>query len=159
MKKKTQKTLTQIIGFGIISGMRTTFASAIISHYLSKKQNDALSESKLAFMQSPVTAKVTKLISAAEIVVDKLPNTPNRIVAPQLIARVISGAFASAVICKANNNSIAKGILIGGATTFAATFGTFYLRKYVSKNTFIKEPVTGVVEDVTAIDLGRLLMK
>lgn len=159
MKKNDQKALTQIIGLGIISGMRATFASAVMSHYLSKKHNAALSASKLGFMQSPVTATVTKLLSAGEVVGDKLPNTPNRIVAPPVVARVAAGAFAGAVICTANKASMAKGILIGGGTALAATFGTYYLRKLVSENTFIKEPASGAVEDVIAIGSGALLMK
>ncbi len=159
MKKNDQKALTQIIGLGIISGMRTTFASAVMSHYLSKEYNTALSESKLGFIQSPVTATVTKVISAGEIAGDKLPNTPNRIVASQVMARVAAGAFAGAVICTANKDSIAKGILIGGGTALAATFATYYLRKFVSEKTFIKEPAIGAVEDAIAVGTGVLLMK
>lgn len=156
---KKDKAIFQIIGLGIISGMRTTFAPAITSHYLSKESNTELSKSQLGFIQSPVAANVTKLLSAGEIIGDKLPNTPNRIVAPQVIARVVSGAFAGAVISTANRNSITKGVLIGGVTALAATFGTYYLRKFISESTFIKEPVTGVLEDVLAIGSGVLLMR
>ena len=158
MKKNKQTAWVQIIGLGVISGMRTTFAPALLSHYLSKEDNAALSKSKLSFMQSPVAAKITKVLSAGEIVGDKLPNTPNRIVAPQVMARAASGAFAGAVICAANGNSIAKGVLTGGCTALAATYGTFYLRKFIAENTFIKEPVTGIVEDAIAISTGVLLM-
>lgn len=159
MKKNEQTALVQIIGLGVISGMRTTFAPALLSHYLHKENSAALSKSKLSFMQSPVTSKITKLLSAGEIAGDKLPNTPNRTVASQVMARAASGAFAGAVICAANGNSMAKGVLIGGCTALAATFGTFYLRKFIAENTFIKEPVTGVVEDTIAIGAGVLLMK
>ncbi len=72
MKKKEQKTLLQVIGIGVISGMRATFAPAIAAHYLSRRHNAALSKSKLHFIQSPTTAIVTKLLSAAEITGDKL---------------------------------------------------------------------------------------
>lgn len=159
MKKRQEKVLIQMIGLGVIAGMRTTFAPAIASHFLSKKHNAALSKSKLGFMQSPVTAIVTKVMSAGEIIVDKLPDTPNRIVAPQVMARTASGAFAGAVISAVNDDNTAKGILIGGATALAATFGTYYLRKYISENTFIKEPATGAVEDAIAIGCGALLMR
>lgn len=159
MKRYKQTAWLQIIGLGIISGMRTTFAPALLSHYLSKEDNAALSESKLSFMQSPVAAKITKLLSAGEIFGDKLPNTPNRIVASQVMARAASGAFAGAVVCTINGNSIAKGALTGGSIAVAATFGTFYLRKFIAENTFIKEPATGAVEDAIAIGAGILLMK
>lgn len=159
MEKKNYQALTKIIGLGIISGMRATFAPAVTSHYLSKERNDALSASKFRFIQSPVTANITKLLCLGEMVGDKLPNTPDRIMASSAIARAAAGAFAGAVICTANKDSVAKGILIGGVTAAVATFGTYYLRKYVSKNTFIKEPAAGAVEDAIAIAAGVLLMR
>jgi uncharacterized membrane protein len=156
---KKDNTTSKIIGLGIISGMRATFAPAIAAHYLSKQTNPALAKSQLGFIQSPVAAVVTKLLSLGEIVGDKLPNTPNRIAAPQVMARVASGAFAGAIISVLDKNSISKGILMGGAAALAATFTTFYLRRYISKATFIKEPVTGALEDVLAISAGIRIMR
>jgi uncharacterized membrane protein len=156
---KKDKTISRIISLGIISGMRATFAPAIAAHYLSKQSNTPLAKSKLGFMQSATTAVVTKLLGAAEITTDKLPNTPNRIIAPQIIARVISGALAGAVISTADKANIANGIVIGGATALAATYGTYYLRKFIDDSTFIKEPVTGVLEDALALTIGVLAMK
>ena len=155
---KNNTSVVQIIGLGIISGMRATFAPALTAHFFSKKPNAALAKSKLGFIQSPAAAIVTKLLSAGEIVGDKLPNTPNRIVPPQVIARVASGAFAGAVFSTANKENIVKGIFIGGATALAATFATYYGRKYVSKTTFINEPLTGACEDAFAIETGILIL-
>lgn len=156
---RKNKVITQIIGLGIISGMRSTFAPAIAAHYLSKNQNVNLAQSKLRFIQSATTAVVTKLFSLGEITGDKLPSTPDRIIIPSVIARSVSGAFAGAVITTANKENVAKGILIGGAAAFAATFATFYLRRYLDKSSPIKEPVTGVLEDALAIGSGILLMQ
>ena len=155
---KNNTAILQIIGLGFISGMRTTFAPALTAHFFSKKPNAALAQSKLGFIQSPAAAIVTKLMAVAEIIGDKLPDTPDRTVAPQVMARVASGAFTGAVFSTANKDNVVKGILIGGATALAATFATFYARKYVSKNTFIKEPVTGAFEDAFAIESGILLL-
>lgn len=159
MKRRNEKKLIQTIGLGLISGMRTTFAPAIAAHYLSNQRNSELAKSKLGFIQSPAAAVVTKLLGVAEIIGDKLPNTPDRIVAPQIIARAVSGAFAGAIISAANKDNIAKGVLLGGATALAATFGAYCLRKYISKSGFIEEPVTGMFEDAFAIGIGALLMK
>lgn len=63
MKKINEKTIGQIISLGIISGMRSTFALAIAAHYLSKQHNSALSNSRLRFIQSPVTAIIRELFS------------------------------------------------------------------------------------------------
>lgn len=157
--KTKDNSLLQIIGLGIISGMRATFAPAIAAHYLSKHPNAPLSKSKLRFIQSPATAIITKLLSIAEIAGDKLPNTPDRITSPEVMARVASGAFAGAIISTFNEDSITKGLLIGGASALAATYGTYYLRKYIDDATAIEEPLTGAIEDALAITGGILLMK
>ena len=155
---KNNTAILQIIGLGFISGMRATFAPALTAYFFSKKPNAALAKSKIGFIQSPAAAVVTKLLSAGEIVGDKLPNTPSRTIAPQVIARVASGAFTGAVFSTANRDHVVKGILIGGVTALAATFTTYHIRKYVSKTTFIKEPVTGAFEDAFAIETGILLL-
>ena len=96
MNSQHRKALAQTIVLGLVSGMRATFAAGILSHFLQKRAAAALSASKLAFIQSPTAAGVTKALVALEIAGDKLPSTPNRIVAPQVGARVIAGAFAGA---------------------------------------------------------------
>lgn len=156
---KKDKTLQQIVGLGIIAGMRATFAPAIAAHFLSRKNSTSLAKSRLAFIQSPTAAFVTKLLSAAEITGDKLPNTPNRIAVSPAIARAASGAFAGAIIATAKKADVTTGALIGGTTALAATFATFYLRKYISKTTFVKEPITGAFEDAIAVGGGVLIMR
>ncbi len=159
MKNDLDKTNLQVIGLGIISGMRATAAPAIVAHYLSKKNSSSLKKSKLGFIQSPVTAVLTKLFTAGELIVDKLPSTGNRIATSGLISRTISGAFVGAAVSAANKDNVVKGILIGGASALAATYATFFLRQYIDKNTSLKDPVTGALEDAVAIGAGVLLMR
>ena len=157
--KALQQATRMAIGLGAISGMRAAISPAIVSHYLRKNPDLSLDDSKLRFFQLPVAAIVTKVLGAAEITVDKLPNTPNRIVLPQVIARVTSGAFAGGIVFKANRQSLLKGMLIGGASALAATFVSFYLRKYLDKKTGIQDPIVGGIEDIIALGSGVLLMK
>jgi len=156
---KKNNTTLKILGLGLISGMRATFAPAFAAHYLNKEKSAVLASSKLRFLQTPSASVITKLLSAGEIIGDKLPDAPNRIVAPQVMARVAAGALAGAVICTANKDNVIKGVLLGGVTALAATFGTYHLRKYISGNTAVKEPATGAIEDAIAIGTGVLLMK
>lgn len=155
-----EKTLTkQIIGISAVAGMRATFAPAIISHYYSRQNNAAIKNSNLAFMASPVTALVTKGLAVLEVIGDKLPSTPNRIAFPQILGRIGSGAFAGAVLCKAQNKSIFKGILLGGASALASSFAAFYLRGYIDTLPHVKDIETGAAEDVAALVTGVMLMR
>lgn len=159
MKKSFDKTTKQALVLGLISGLRTTIAPSIAAHYLSKQPNSFLAKSRLGFIQAPVTAIITKVLSAAEITTDKLPNTPDRIVAPQVLARIVSGAFAGAIVSTANKDNVAKGVLTGAGAALASTYASFYLRKSISSSSFIKEPWTGLLEDAVAIGSGVLLMR
>lgn len=156
---KQSNVLLQTIGLGAVAGMRATLAPAVASHYLSNHPNPALSRSALRFIQMPVTALITKLLSAAEITGDKLPDTPNRTIPPQLLARVASGAFVGAVIYKANKQNMVEGMLLGGASALAATFASFYVRKYADKLPFVKDSVAGAVEDFVALGTGISIIK
>jgi uncharacterized membrane protein len=156
---KTSNVIWQTVGMGAVAGMRATMAPMLASHYLSNHPNPALSRSSLRFIQMPVTAIITKLLSVAEITGDKMPATPNRIVPAQLLARMASGAFVGATIFKANKLSVIDGMLLGGASALAATFASFYLRKAADKVPFVKDPVVGAVEDVLALGTGLTILK
>lgn len=156
---KRSNILLQTIGLGAVAGMRATMAPAVASHYLSNHPNPALSRSALRFIQLPVTAIITKLLSVAELTGDKIPDGPDRIVLPQVLARVASGAFVGATIFKANRQSVLEGMLLGGVSALAATYATFYARKYADKLPFVKEPFSGVVEDAVALGTGISILK
>lgn len=151
---KLSNVILQTVGLGAVAGMRATMAPMVASHYLSNHPNPALSRSSLRFIQMPVTAVITKLLSVAEITGDKIPDGPDRIHPAQLMARVASGAFVGATIFKANKLSVIDGILLGGASALVATFASFYLRKVVDEIPFVQEPMTGAVEDAVALGTG-----
>ncbi|AMR30380.1 hypothetical protein A0256_02575 [Mucilaginibacter sp. PAMC 26640] len=151
--------ILQTIGLGAVAGMRASMAPMVASHYLSNHPNPALSRTAFRFIQMPVTAFVTKLMSAAEVTGDKVPGGPDRIIPAQLMARVASGALVGATIYKANRQSVIEGMLLGGASAFAVTFASFYLRKYADKLPFVKDQVAGVVEDAVALGTGISILK
>lgn len=160
LKDNTMNTTTKkAIGLGAMAGMRASIAPAVAIHYLSRKPNSALAHSKLSFVQSPVAAVVTKLLSAAEITTDKLPSTSNRITLSQTLPRVAMGAFLGAVIFQANKGKIQEGMVVGGASALVATFTSFFVRKALSKIPYVKDAVLGALEDAVVIKNTASLMK
>ncbi|OOQ59224.1 DUF4126 family protein [Mucilaginibacter pedocola] len=156
---KRSDVVLQAVGLGAVAGMRAAMAPMITSHYLNTHPNPALSRTSLRFIQLPLTAAITKMLSAAELTGDKLPSTANRIEPAQLLARVASGAFVGATIFKANKLSAIDGILIGGASALVASFASFYLRKAADALPFANEPMTGAVEDAVALGTGVAVIK
>lgn len=155
----TSKTVIRALELGALAGIRATIPQAVASDYLSKHPDPTIALSSLKFLQSPVTAKITKLLSGAEITGDKFRDIPKRIAFPQLLARIASGSLIGAVIFLVNKEKAGKGIVIGGTSALAATFLSFFGRKYLSKIPYVKNYMVGILEDILAIRLGISFMK
>ena len=84
-------TLTQAFALGVVSGMRSTFGPAFVSHQLSQHHNPKLG--RLDFLRSPRTANLLKVAAAGEAIGDKLPQTPARTQTGPLVGRALSGAL------------------------------------------------------------------
>lgn len=159
MKKISPDTLLHTIGFGIIAGMRSMSAPALISNYLTRRFTYRLSRSPLRFIKSPLVSKGLTVLAASEMLGDKLPAMPDRISPGVVAGRAVSGALVGAVIHKTNGDKLLKGAIIGGLAAIAATYATYYLRKKVGKETHIADPVLGLIEDALAITGGIGLLK
>lgn len=144
----------QVLGVGALAGMRTASAPAITSHILSHHHSKRLENSPLNFMQSKMVANTLKLLALSEIVVDKLPSTPNRIKPAGMAFRCLSGALAGASISKATGGKMVAGALIGATSALASTYISFILRKTTVKGTGVIDPIIGAIEDALVIGAG-----
>jgi len=154
MQLKISHPFWQVVGIGALAGMRTSSAPAITSHILSHHRSKRLEHSPLSFMQSKTVADTLKFLSMGELVMDKLPSTPNRIKPAGLAFRCLSGALAGASINKATGGKVLAGALLGGAAAIASTYITFILRKTIVKDTGIIDPIIGAIEDALVIGAG-----
>ena len=158
MKLKTSKPFWQVIGLGIVAGMRTASAPAIAGHILSRHPSGHLSKSYLDFMQSDKVAIVLKVLAAGEFITDKLPSTPNRTKPVGIASRCLSGSLVGASIYKADGNDAYKGALLGAALALASTFASYYLRKITVDKLHIFDPLAGAFEDALVIGAGAGLI-
>lgn len=159
MEKDITKTCWQVLGLGIIAGMRSMSAPAIASHYLAKDPSAALEKAHVAFLQSPQVADVLKWLAAGEMVGDKIPGAPDRIATASLFARGLSGALVGAALFKANQGNMGAGALLGSAAAVAGTYGSFYLRKELKHLSGIADPILGVLEDALVVKSGAEILK
>lgn len=146
-------------GLGAIAGIRSLSATAILSHELSNTPKEILQRSPLRYLQAWPVATGLKYLAATEIAGDKVPGVPNRIALPSLLVRTASGALVGAAIFTANRDKGVKGALIGGLAAVAVTYGSFYLRKSLSKNTKVPDTVLGFIEDAIMLSSGIAMIK
>ncbi len=146
------------LGFAAITGARATSGPMFLADYLSHRAlAPGFASSPLRFLAKPGVASVLKLLTAGELVGDKLPNTENRIVPQQLSTRAASGALVGATWYKSQGGSALKGALVGSLGAVAATFLTFYLRKGLSEKTGIDTSTLGAGEDALVLASGVAL--
>jgi uncharacterized membrane protein len=98
----------------------------------------------------PVTVAILTVLLVVELITDQLPKTPSRTVPPQFIARLVTGAFAGAVIGAGWHftfSSIGAGVI--GAVL--GTMGGYQARsRLVARNGGRDLPIA-LTEDVIAV--------
>jgi uncharacterized membrane protein len=152
--KKISHPFWQVLSIGTLAGMRTSSAPAITSQILSHHHSKRLEHSPLNFMQSKVVANTLTFLTIGEVIMDKLPSTPNRIRPEGFVFRCLSGALAGASIYKATGGNVLAGALLGSASAAASTYLSFILRKNTVKKTKIFDPIIGAIEDALVVGAG-----
>ena len=152
-----KSTYLQAAGLGMIAGMRSMSAPAIVSDHLARAQSPPLLHSRLAFLASPRTALLLKALALGELVGDKLPFVPARIAPGPLIARAVSGSLSGAAVCVKEEEQVAVGVLIGAAAALASSYGFYYLRRRLGQVSKLPDPVIAVAEDAVMLGIGITL--
>lgn len=139
---------------GVVAGMRTMMAPAVLSLTLARRP-------ELAPMMIPVQwfmlrgiAIFLGLAALGELVVDKLPSTPNRISEGPLVARIVSGAITGAAVMEMGQLSPWVGVALGAVGALIGAFGGFHARRFADHVTGIRDPFIGALEDVIAIAIA-----
>jgi uncharacterized membrane protein len=142
---------------GVIAGLRTMTAPAVVAwaanrHWLN------LHNSPLAFMGSTAAAAVFTVLALGELVVDKLPSTPNRTRLLGLIGRSVLGGLSGAAVAASGEQSIALGVVLGVAGAIAGAFTGYEVRKRLVRALKIPDFVMALLEDAVAIGGGLLIV-
>lgn len=147
-------TYLQVAYLGVIAGMRTMGAPALVSDHLERAKSPALEQSLLHWLGTARAASVTKFLAAGEIVGDKLPTMPSRVAPAPLIARMVSGGVCGAALCGAGGKRAGVGMVIGVVAAVVGAYGFYHLRRTLGQKTAVPDPVWGAVEDVLAFGVG-----
>ena len=100
------------------------------------------------FLGHPLVVAGTVALAAGELLGDKLPSSPDRIIAPGLAARAITGAITGMALAPREQRY--AGAMLGAAGALAAAYLTFNARMAAMRDH--GQTTTGLVED--AVMLG-----
>ena len=142
---------------GVIAGLRTMTAPAAVAwaanqHWLN------LQNSPLALMGSTAAVAVFTVLALGELIVDKLPSTPNRTKLPGLIGRSVLGGLSGAAVAASGAQPIALGAVLGVAGAIAGAFAGYEVRKRLVRAFKVPDFVIALFEDAVAIGGGLLIV-
>ena len=143
------------LGIGVIAGLRALTAPAVVAWGAFLGWIDV--DGKWSHLVGhPITVTVLTILLVVELVTDQLPKTPSRKTPPQFITRLITGAFAGAVIGSASHHTfIGMGAGIIGAVL--GTLGGAEARSRLTAANGGKDRPVAIGEDVVAVGGGFLI--
>jgi uncharacterized membrane protein len=153
----TSSALALAFGIGIIAGLRSLTAPAVVAWAAHLKWLD-LRHTWAAFMASAVTLYLLTALAAVELIMDKLPNTPSRKTPGPFAARIVSGALSGAALCAAARQSSVVGVLLGGLGAVVGTLGGYEARTRLVKAWGVPDFVVALLEDAVAIGGGLFIV-
>ena len=146
------------IGMGVVAGMRSMAAPALVSERLANAGGEPLRDSPLHFLAEPGVAAGLKTLATVEMVADKTPWIPNRTSPPALAGRILAGALVGAALCSRKDYQPEVGALLGAAGAVASTYAMFHLRRDLGEPLNIPDVVLAVAEDFAVCNLGGRLL-
>ncbi len=142
---------------GAVTGLRTMTPMMVIC-WFAYRGNLPVEDTWAAWTGHLVTAIVFTVLALGEYVGDKLPRTPNRTAPGPLMARLVFGVLAGAVVATGLNGSVIEGALLGFVGALLGACGGFLLRREMVQLLGCKDWYVAVVEDVVAIGCAILAM-
>ncbi|HET8898722.1 MAG TPA: DUF4126 family protein [Rhodanobacteraceae bacterium] len=133
---------------GVIAGLRAMTPVAVLS-CAARMGWLPLQGTPLAFMGYAVTPWLLVLAALGELVNDKLPRTPSRMIPMQFGTRLVTGAWAGATLT-ATHGALWPGLIIGALGAGLGTWSGHRARRALAL-AFHNDLPAALLEDVVAI--------
>lgn len=144
--------------FGWIAGMRTLAAPAFLSHRLAQQTPRHPGDPAERLLSSQTASTAFTLAAVGEALLDKVPGIPDRIDAPFLIGRVLSGALAGAAVAAHQGERGEVGALVGAGAALVSAYATFHLRQQIVHRLNVPDQAVAVAEDGFVVGVGAQLL-
>jgi uncharacterized membrane protein len=133
---------------GVIAGLRSLTAPAVVSWAAALRWLH-LDTTPLAFLGYAATPYIFTVLAIAELIADKLPQTPSRKAPPGLIARILMGALCGAAF-GAIRDEMHLAAIAGVVGAIVGMLGGYELRVRLAR-AIGKDLPAALLEDAIAI--------
>ena len=151
------KLLLNVVALGIVAGMRSQLPLALLS--LAAHQSGRDKQTLPEFMTSRKATALLLASAAGEIVVDKLPVTPSRLMPGSLVVRASTGGLAGVLLSRGTALAPIPGAALGAVGALVGSFAGYRVRAGLVATTGLPDPLLAVLEDVTAVAIGSHAVK
>ena len=108
-------------------------------------------EGSLSLIGSLPSVVILTLLAVAELVADKLPQTPSRTAPIGLIARIVTGGVTGACVAAGGAQGLFIGAIFGAVGGVVGCFGGYQARTGLVKALGTPDIYVALVEDLVAI--------
>lgn len=136
---------------GITSGLRALTGLAVVS-WAARLGYLPLEHSWLAFLGYAFTPYVLSAMAIGELVNDKLPKTPSRLIPPQFITRVVTGTLCGIALGSATGHPLV-GVIAGAVGSIIGTLAGAKARAFAAQ-LFGRDFPAALTEDAVGIGLA-----
>ena len=140
---------------GIASGLRALIGLAAVS-WAARFGILPLGHTWLASLGYAFTPYILTLMAIGELVNDKLPKTPSRLIPPQFVTRIVMSALCGLAI-RVPGNGMIIGLVAGIIGAVAGTFGGAKARSLLAR-TFGRDLPAALLEDVVALGIAAFAL-
>jgi uncharacterized membrane protein len=137
---------------GLVAGMRSLTPVAAIS-WAAQRSPQSNNTHWPRLLSSPRVSKVAFALAAAELLGDKMPSAPDRIITPGILARIATGALAGMAVAPPKRQRM--GAVLGAAAAVGAAYVSFGIRQRAIRSR--GQISTGLIEDALAVGAALLL--
>lgn len=144
--------LLRAVAIGVVAGMRSQLPLALLS--LAARQHGGDQQYLPETLASPKVTALLLASAAGEMVVDKLPFTPSRLMTGSLVVRACLGGLAGALLYRGSGLRPIRGAALGATGALAGSYAGYGVRAGLVARTGLPDPLFAVLEDVTAVTIG-----
>jgi uncharacterized membrane protein len=142
---------------GLVTGLRSMTALAVLC-WFAYRGDLPLDGTWASWAAKLTTAIIFTVLAVGELVVDKLPKTPNRTAPGPLFVRVVVGGLVGAIVAAGLNGSEFEGVILGVGGALIGAFGGFLVRREIVLQLGCKDWPVALIEDLSAILCAILAM-
>ena len=139
---------------GVVTGMRSLTAFAVLCWFV-HAGSLPLDDTWAAWVGKLSTCIIVTVLALAELIVDKLPKTPNRTALGPLLTRVVIGGMLGWIVAMGLEGSDLEGIILGVGGALIGAFAGFLIRREFVIRSGGKDWPVALAEDISAI-LGAI---